>query len=182
LSSTGNTSTAAIQIAAHTVQFGFGQVSYGSGSISGLTPLTSYFVYASDPTYAGGAVTYTATTNQQTVTSNRGYYYVGSIETANSTPSGTVTAATSANPIVITVTAHGFVSSNVVAFAAMPGDFAVLNSGSHVITKLSADTFSVPVDGSAFAAYTSGGTVTRVSVPASGYGYGGGWGFQGDLP
>jgi hypothetical protein len=182
LTSTGNASTSQIQISAHTVTYGFGVVSYGSGSITGLTPLQTYFVYAADPTYAGGSVSYTATTSATTVVSNRGYYYVGSIQTANSTPAGTVTAATSASPIVITVTAHGFSTGNTVAFTGMPDDFAVLDSGTHTITVLSADTFSVPVDGSAFLAYTSGGTATRVSTPTGGYGNGGGWAWNGDIP
>lgn len=74
-------STATITVASHSVQFGFGTVSYNSGSITGLAFSTLYYVYASDPTYAGGAVTYLATTNANTVTGNDGNYYLGSITT-----------------------------------------------------------------------------------------------------
>lgn len=75
---------ATINIAAHTVQFGFGPVAYNAGSISGLALNTLYYVYADDPNYAGGAVTYFATTNPLTVTSGNGRYYLGKI----TTPSG----------------------------------------------------------------------------------------------
>jgi hypothetical protein len=181
LSSTGSPSTAQIVIASHVVQYGFGTVSYNSGTISGLTPLTLYYVYAADPSYAGGAVTYAASTNAATVVSNNGYYYVGTITTANSTPSGTVTAATSASPIVVTVTAHGYSSGDSVVASTFTGDFVALNGNTYTATVLTADTFSIPVDGSAYAAWASGGLFTRVSAPTGGAGLGGGWGWTGDL-
>jgi hypothetical protein len=181
LSSTGTVSTAQIVIASHVVQYGFGTVSYNSGTITGLTPLTLYYVYASDPDYEGGAVTYAAATNAATVVSSNDYYYVGTITTANSTPSGTVTAATSANPIVITITNHGFSSGNSVIASTFTGDFVALNGNTYTATVLTANTFSIPVDGSAYAAWASGGLFTRVSAPTGGAGLGGGWGWTGDL-
>ncbi|WKD48413.1 hypothetical protein [Microbulbifer spongiae] len=42
-------STARINIAAHNVQFGFGTISYNSGSISGLSFSRKYYVYCDDP-------------------------------------------------------------------------------------------------------------------------------------
>lgn len=81
LSATDAGSDATISIASHSVQFGFGTVSYNSGSIAGLAFSTLYYVYVSDPTYAGGAVTYLSTTNANLVTSNDGYYYVGKVTT-----------------------------------------------------------------------------------------------------
>ena len=72
---------AAIAIASHSVQFGFGAVAYNSGSINGLLNSTLYYVYADDPTYAGGAVTYLSTTNANNITANSGRYYVGKITT-----------------------------------------------------------------------------------------------------
>lgn len=74
-------STVTITVAAHNVQFGFGAVSYGSGSVTGLGFSTEYYVYADDPTFAGGAVTYYATTNPNNVTANSGRYYVGKVST-----------------------------------------------------------------------------------------------------
>lgn len=74
-------STATISIASHTVQFGFGTVAYGAGSISGLAFSTKYYIYADDPDYEGGAVTYLATTNPINVTAGNGRYYLGSVTT-----------------------------------------------------------------------------------------------------
>jgi hypothetical protein len=72
---------ATIAIAAHSVQFGFGPVSYGSGSVTGLAYSTLYYVYVDDPDYEGGAVTYLATTNALLVTAGNGRYYVGKVTT-----------------------------------------------------------------------------------------------------
>ena len=182
LTSTGSASTAAIQIAAHTVQYGFGLVSYGTGSISGLTPATTYYVYADDPDYAGGSVAYSATTSHQTVTASPGRYYVGAIVTAISSPTGNVSAASSANPVSITSgTAHGLSNGQTVTFTSMPGDFAALNGQNYVITYVDADEFTIPVDGSLYAAYTSGGSFTRVSTPTGGS-PGGGWDYDYVVP
>ncbi|WHI52993.1 hypothetical protein P3339_09590 [Microbulbifer sp. MLAF003] len=63
LSGSDDGSTAKITIAAHSVQFGFGIVNYNSGSITGLSFSTKYYVYCDDPGTQGGAVTYYATTN-----------------------------------------------------------------------------------------------------------------------
>lgn len=72
---------ATISISAHSVQFGFGTVSYNSGTITGLSLNTIYYVYVDDPQYAGGAVTYVATTNANNVTAGNGRYYVGKVTT-----------------------------------------------------------------------------------------------------
>lgn len=172
-----STSTSTINIASHSVQYGFGQVAFNSGSITGLTTSTLYYVYASDPNYSGGAVTYQATTNPLTVVSNDAYYYLGSITTPVSTSSGNISAATSANPIEFTTSAnHGWSSGNTVEFASLPGDFGTnLNGTQKVITVTAVNKFTIAIDGSAYAAYTSGGTATRVSSGSSG-GYGGGGG------
>lgn len=170
--------SAQIDVASHTVQYGFGQVVYNSGSITGLTPNTNYYVYADDPNYTGGAVTYYASTNGQNVTANNGRYFVGAIRTTIAQITVNVIAATAANPISIQVsTAHGWNTGNTVDFASMPGDFgAALNSPTFTITVTGADTFTIPVDGTAFAAYTSGGTVTRLGTTGiGGNGGGGGW-------
>lgn len=81
LTATDAGATASINVASHNVQFGFGSVAYNSGSVTGLAFSTVYYVYTSDPTYAGGAVTYLATTNANNVTANDGYYYLGKVTT-----------------------------------------------------------------------------------------------------
>jgi hypothetical protein len=81
LTATDAGADASISIASHNVQFGFGTVAYNSGTITGLAFSTVYYVYTDDPTYAGGAVTYLATTNANTPTANSGRYYVGKVTT-----------------------------------------------------------------------------------------------------
>jgi hypothetical protein len=181
LTSVGSPTTASITVAAHTVRYGFGTVSYNGGTISGLTPAVSYFVYADDPDYEGGAVAYTATTSQQTVVASNGRYYVGAITTAISSTSGNITAATSASPIAITSAGHGLSNGQQVTFSGMPGDFAALNGNTYVVTVTGLDTFTVAVNGAAFAAYTTGGSWTRVSTPTGGR-PGGGWGDWTEVP
>lgn len=178
LSAASGPSTSTISIAAHTLQYGYGTVSYNSGSIAGLSTNTNYYVYADDPLFHGGAVTYLATTNAQTVTANNARYYVGSITTAISGTIVSITAATSANPIAITTSVpHGFSNGDQVIFAALPGDFGTnLNGLTETVTVTGASTFTVPVNGTTFIAYTSGGTATRVTTPTSTGGGGGGGG------
>ncbi len=73
--------TATITIAAHTRQMPSGGIPYNSGSITGLAFSTKYYVYADDPNFAGGAVTYNATTSRETTVADEGRYLVGSITT-----------------------------------------------------------------------------------------------------
>lgn len=181
LSATAGASTSDISISAHTLHTDFGDITYNSGSILGLALNTRYYIYVDDPANAGGAVTYVATTSRPNVPANTGRYLVGSINTPVSASTSNITAATSANPIVFqTTAAHGWVTGNTVDFASLPGDFGTnLNAGIYTITVIDSDEFSVPVNGAAYAAYTSGGTATRV-VPDEFPDYGGGGG--GALP
>jgi hypothetical protein len=178
LSSSGSASTAAIHVAAHTLRTDYGLISYGSGTISGLTPSVEYHVY-SDDNYTGGAVTYSATTDRQTIVAARNRYHVGSIVTAISSTTGNISAASSANPVEITSAGHGLSSGQSVNFADLPGDFAALNGNTYVVTVTGSGTFTVPVDGSGFAAYGSGGSWARVSTPTGGRA-GGGWDYYGN--
>lgn len=69
--------------------------------------------------------------------------------------SGSVTGATNASPIVVTSSSHGLTTGQVVTIAGVLGNTAA--NGTFVVTKVSADTFSL--DGSTGnGAYTSGGT------------------------
>jgi hypothetical protein len=82
-----------------------------------------------------------------------------------------ITGATAANPVVITSVAHGYASTDIINIEA---DSVVgmtqLNGLNFNITRLTADTYSlqtfadgtVNVNGTAYTAYTSGGTVTLV--------------------
>lgn len=169
---------ATISIAAHTLQYGFGTVAYSSGTILGLLPSTTYYVYADDPDYEGGAVTYLATTTRQNITADNGRYFVGSIETAISANTAAIIAATSANPIVFqTGTDHGWFTGDTVTLSALPGDFGTnLNGNDYEITVIDPTHFSIAVNGTTYAAYTTGGLATRVSEDTEGpAGGGGGW-------
>lgn len=177
LSATAGVSTSDVTIAAHTLHTDFGNITYNSGSILGLNLNTRYYIYADDPNFAGGAVTYVASTSRPNVPANSGRYFVGTLVTPLSASTSNISAATSANPIVFTTSAnHGWSTGDTVDFAGLPGDFGTnLNTGQYTITVLSATTFSVAINGSAYAAYTSGGSATRV-VPDSNPDYGGGGG------
>jgi hypothetical protein len=82
-------------------------------------------------------------------------------------PSGAVTGATNVNPIVVTSTAHGLVTGDSVLIVGVLGNTAA--NGSFAVTKIDANTFSIPIAGNG--AYTSGGTWTWcVTTLANGQG------------
>ena len=72
--------TTVIAVAGSIRQFGDGQVTYNSGSVDpGL--MGTYQVYADDATFAGGAMTYAATTSNSTLTASNARRYFGQITT-----------------------------------------------------------------------------------------------------
>jgi hypothetical protein len=80
LSQSGTSKT--ILIAASTINWGTNAVNYNSGSVTPATYGIKY-VYADDPTFAGGAVVYVATANQLEVYQNDGRVFFGVITTAS---------------------------------------------------------------------------------------------------
>jgi len=74
-------SDATVTVAAHNIVYDNGTVAYNSGTVTGLAFSTLYYIYADDPTKAGGAVTYIATITATDTTGNTGRYYVGQITT-----------------------------------------------------------------------------------------------------
>jgi len=76
--------TTQISVASKTLQFGFGPVTYSAGSVNpgGSLPAT-YFVFADDPGFAGGAVTYQASPNESDVYAADGRIYFGKITLAS---------------------------------------------------------------------------------------------------
>lgn len=90
---------ATIAIGAHTRKYpqtdgSTVNVSVNAGNMTGLAYSTQYFVYYDDPTRAGGAVTYVATTNSSTAAQVGSRHLVGAVTTPAAlgapTPGGTV--------------------------------------------------------------------------------------------
>jgi hypothetical protein len=81
LTSVNAGSSATVDVAAFTMATTQGNISLNSGTITSLSYGTLYYIYYSDPTLAGGTVTYLASTSQTTAI-NPAYFFVGSIVTA----------------------------------------------------------------------------------------------------
>lgn len=72
----------------------------------------------------------------------------------------------SANPIVCTTAiAHGLTNGQEVGFSALTGAFTALHGVTHIATVLSSTTFSVPVNGSGFAAYQTSSADILITEP-----------------
>lgn len=83
--------------------------------------------------------------------------------------SQSITGATQANPVELTVTGHGYTTGDEV-FILSVGGMTELNSRFFTITSTGANTFTLDgEDGTAHSAYTSGGTVARVFELATPY-------------
>ena len=89
----------------------------------------------------------------------------------------TITGATAADPVVITVAAHGLSNDDVIAIWDV-GGMTDLNGKRYIIQDVTTNTFSLTdengnaIDGSEFDAYTSGGSCGLVSAaPEFGYAY-----------
>ncbi len=84
-----------------------------------------------------------------------------------------ITAISKATAAVVTITGHGYSTGDVIAIT--HGDMVELPEGSYIITKLTADTFSIPVNSTTFTTYTTGGTAFKagapVTVTATAHGY-----------
>ena len=74
-----------ITVGAETKQFGAGQVSYNAGSFDPGV-FGTFYVYADDPTFAGGAVTYAFSTSAFDQTAAEGRVLFGAITTTGGTP------------------------------------------------------------------------------------------------
>lgn len=86
ISATDAGASASISISAHTEVYPQSNgtnvnVSVNSGNVTSLAYSTSYWIYYDDPTQAGGAVTYHATTTQATAAQTGGRIAVGAVTT-----------------------------------------------------------------------------------------------------
>ena len=83
----------------------------------------------------------------------------------------TITAATKANPVVVTSAAHGFANDDVVAIRDVVG-MVELNGRKFTVKNKTTDTFELSgVDGSAYTSYTSGGKVGKVTTVGKEFDY-----------
>jgi hypothetical protein len=82
LTGTDAGANATVTISAHTRVYGDGtSVSVNGGSVTGLAYSTLYYVYYDQPSRAGGAVTYAATTSEATAAQTGNRHLVGSVTT-----------------------------------------------------------------------------------------------------
>lgn len=79
-----------------------------------------------------------------------------------STTTKNITGLTQANPGVVTAVGHGYATNDVVYITGV-GGMTQVNGLRFTITVLTANTFSIGVDTSAYTAYTAGGTAQKVS-------------------
>lgn len=77
-----------INVASSVWQFGDGTVSYNSGSVNPGS-LGTWYVYADDPGYGGGSVTYVATATPSVCNAANGRVFFGKITTAAGTATST---------------------------------------------------------------------------------------------
>lgn len=80
-----------------------------------------------------------------------------------------MSAATQANPVVVTVTGHGYANGDRVLIAGT-GGMTELNNREFTIANQSTNAFELSgIDGTGFTTYTSGGTVSRIVEVATPY-------------
>jgi len=82
--------------------------------------------------------------------------YSTGVITVNSVVDKVITGATQASPGVLTITAHGFTSGQIVWLSGIVG-MTALNAQKVTVTVISPNSFSIGVNTSAYGAYVSGG-------------------------
>ena len=89
--------------------------------------------------------------------------YIGLAKSMQPPEVGLITAASNASPCVLTKVGHGLQTGNRVTIAGATGAWAPIN-GSHVVTYVSADTYSIAVDSTTFGTFV--GQVVTASTTA----------------
>jgi hypothetical protein len=90
LTATDAGATDTVSVAAFTMRIGGSDYSISSGSITSLSRKTIYYIYYDDPTIAGGAVSFSASTTKETAIVGFGRFFVGSILTPPASGTDTV--------------------------------------------------------------------------------------------
>jgi len=143
-----------------------------TGAVSGATATVIGVVQATRKLkIEGGNGRYFSPGETVNVTGGASYDFKVSTATADLIDATTVaiTGATQANPVVITATGHGLNNGNKIVISGVVG-MTELNTNTYYVQGATANTFTLSsstdpavttdVDGSAFTAYTSGGTIT----------------------
>jgi len=118
-------------------------------------------------TVNGSTVRYVERLEKREQTTVEDCFYVDSGLSYNGV-TATISGATQANPVVITATAHPFVNGDSVRIEDVAG-MTELNDNVYVVANAATNTFELTTtDGTAFTAYTSGGTVLKVITTVSG--------------
>ena len=93
---------------------------------------------------------------------SRAYDEIGNLVTRATAKTDSITAATRANPCVVTAGAHGLLDGDIVYIDSVAG-MTQLNGNAYTVANKTTDTFQLSgVDSSAYGVYSSGGTVTAV--------------------
>lgn len=90
---------------------------------------------------------------------------IGAARSSRQAVTLTVTSVSTAAAAVVTVTAHGLATDNRVIISGATGDWAGLN-GTQIITRTGANTFTVPINSSGYAA-TFNGAITTTAPQTS---------------
>jgi len=113
---------------------------------------------------------YTSAANLNTFANGAGYYHdTGAdelyIRSGRTEYSGTISGATQADPVVLTVTGHKIIAGDKFNVTSV-GGMTELNGNTYVATSVTTNTITIedtsgtPVDGTGFTTYTSGGTAS----------------------
>ncbi|MBL4763483.1 MAG: hypothetical protein JKY93_12405 [Gammaproteobacteria bacterium] len=96
-------------------------------------------------------------------------FFVDSGLTFDGTDLQTITGATAANPVVVTVTGHPYANGDKVGIADVVG-MTQLNNKEYTVANVTSNTFELAgVDGSAYTAYDSAGVVQKKYTTVSGF-------------
>lgn len=161
---------------AQTLNLGFVPSSFKLVNYTGFATATvvseARFFYGMAAGYAlTDTVTVTTLAPAQAILTSNGFTTF-STGASYATTQATISAATKANPCVITAASHGFATGDTVTISSVVG-MTQLNTNRYIITKIDANSFSLndlfgnPVNSSAYGTYVSGGIANKISTNAT---------------
>ena len=144
-----------------------GTLNYSISSVSNLSDVDGDGIQGES---GDAVITGARTVGAATVTTTGGMTAAHTDIATTSTKTNTVTGATQANPVVLTLTGHNLRSGDKVTMSGV-GGMTQLNTNSYYVKKIDANTVSLysdsllrnTVDGTGFTAFTTGGTATATT-------------------